>query len=190
MRNRLNILAMAAAAYLGAFMPAIANDDSDNSAKEDQVKVAFLYNFVKFVEWPATQSLNQTHAANVCILGENPFGGALSILQRASSPQLAINVKLNVSEGDLPRCHILFINLAQEERMAAALASIRSYPVLTVSQIAGFVDNGGIVEMVKTEKDIGLFSKNKINLRINARLAEAKGAAHRRAITGDCHGSY
>ena len=151
-----------------------ANADDSSVAKEYQVKVAFLYNFIKFVEWPGAKALGQTHTANICITGTDPFGPALDILTKASSAELAINIKRNVAADAVPSCHILFISRSEEGYTGAIIANASRYPVLTVSEIPGFADNGGIIEMSKTEKSIGLFSKDKINLRVNVKNAEAK----------------
>ncbi len=40
---------------------------------EYQVKAAFLYNFAKFVEWPA-ETGGAPGALTICILGRDPFG--------------------------------------------------------------------------------------------------------------------
>ena len=175
MRNIANIFLLVIVAFLCAFTPAVADESAEKSANEDQVKVLFLYNFIKYIEWPGAQALGQTHAANVCILGENPFGNALDILRQASNSQLAINVKLGVEDNQIPSCHILFIPRSQEGRVNSILATVHSHPVLTVSEISGFADNGGVMEMVKTEQTIGLFTKNKINLRINVKVADTIG---------------
>src|ERR1700685_4603397 len=42
---------------------------------EYQVKAVYLYNFSKFVEWPATAEKENSFA--ICILGRDPFGPAL-----------------------------------------------------------------------------------------------------------------
>lgn len=174
MRKISGILAMLVSAFVLAFAPA--NADDDNAAlKEYQVKAVFLYNFIKFVEWPGAQALAQTHAANICVIGEDPFGPALNVFKQASTAQLALNVTRNISDAAIPRCHILFISKSEEGRVSQILSAVRGYPVLTVSEISGFADAGGIVEMANTEKSIGLFSKNKINLRINVKLATAAG---------------
>lgn len=177
MRKFSGILAAMIMVCLSTFAPAtIAEERLEKSAKEYQVKAAFLYNFVKFVEWPGVQALQQTHAANICIIGDEEFGGiAATIFKQASSAQLALNVKLDVSGVDLRSCHVLFISRLEEGHVPSLLASMRSQPVLTVSDAKGFADKGGIIEMVKTEKTIGLFSKDKINLRINLKAAEAEG---------------
>src|SRR5258708_5699819 len=46
-------------------------------ANEYEVKAAFLYNFARYVEWPADAFANPNSPIALCILGRNPFGGAL-----------------------------------------------------------------------------------------------------------------
>jgi hypothetical protein len=154
--------------------PALALEEGDKATKEYLVKAAYLYNFVKFVQWPGAQALAQTHNANICIMGQDNFGSALDLFKKASSPQLTLNVKRDITENEITDCHILFISKSEEGRVSSILSRINNRPVLTVSALKGFADEGGIVEMVKVEKTVGLFSKDKINLRINVRAAEAE----------------
>ena len=44
------------------------------SATEYQVKAAFLFNFAKFVEWPAEAFPNADSPLQICVLGQDPFG--------------------------------------------------------------------------------------------------------------------
>ncbi|MGH9611632.1 MAG: YfiR family protein, partial [Bryobacteraceae bacterium] len=44
---------------------------------EYQVKAAFLLNFTKFVEWPAAAFAASDSPIAICVLGDDPFGGAL-----------------------------------------------------------------------------------------------------------------
>jgi len=44
---------------------------------EYQVKAAFLYNFTKFIEWPAGISRGNGDSLMVCVMGEDPFDHAL-----------------------------------------------------------------------------------------------------------------
>jgi len=43
---------------------------------EYEVKAAFLYNFVQFVEWPP-EALRAGEPFRLCLAGENPFAGVL-----------------------------------------------------------------------------------------------------------------
>ena len=45
--------------------------------EEYQVKAAFLFNFAKFVEWPAQAFKSADEPIEICVLGPNPFGSSL-----------------------------------------------------------------------------------------------------------------
>ena len=46
-------------------------------SQEYRVKAAYLYNFVKYVEWPDTKG-----PIRICVAGQNPFGTVLEDLVR------------------------------------------------------------------------------------------------------------
>jgi len=173
MNKSIYILAAAVACLFCAVLSAADAGDPDAKAfNEYKVKALFLYNFVKYIEWPGEKSVAQTHTANICIIGRDPFGSELDILKKASSAQLTFNVKRDISESEIPSCHVLFISTSEEGNVSSVLSRAKTHTVLTVSEIGGFADHGGIIEMVKTQENIGLFTKNKINLRINLKTAE------------------
>src|SRR5271165_307634 len=43
-----------------------------------QVKAAFLLNFAKFIEWPRASFPGSISPLEVCVLGDDPLGGALN----------------------------------------------------------------------------------------------------------------
>src|SRR6478672_2249385 len=49
----------------------------DSPPGEYQIKAAFIYNFAKFVEWPASALPTPTSPIVIGVLGENPFGDTL-----------------------------------------------------------------------------------------------------------------
>ena len=49
-------------------------------SREYLVKAAFLYNFAKFTVWPATAFANRETPLRLCLLGKDPFQGALDSL--------------------------------------------------------------------------------------------------------------
>ena len=51
-------------------------------SKEYQVKAAFLYNFTKFVEWPAQHFATEDRPVVIAVLGHNPFGEELEQITR------------------------------------------------------------------------------------------------------------
>lgn len=67
-------------------MPARAEGDAEWSPTfEHQVKIGFLYNFAKFVEWPATVLRDPTTPLIVGVLGSGPFCDSLGRLLRGKT---------------------------------------------------------------------------------------------------------
>ena len=63
------------------------------SPTEYEIKVAFPFNFAKFVEWPATVFPDANAPLQLCIIGEGPFAEALSVLEGQLAQGRAIAVR-------------------------------------------------------------------------------------------------
>ena len=50
---------------------------AEQKPNEYQVEAVYLYNFGRFVEWPAKVAATKSDAFTICVLGEDPFGTAL-----------------------------------------------------------------------------------------------------------------
>jgi hypothetical protein len=59
----------------GVFVYLLAAAAQAQSATEYQVKAAFLFNFARFVEWPVDALPSADSALQICVLGQDPFGG-------------------------------------------------------------------------------------------------------------------
>lgn len=143
--------------------------DSDRNLSEYHVRAAFIYNFLKFVTWPDTHSPKDK--ANVCIIGDAEFAHFLPSLQST----VGINVISPIPTEDMARCHVLFIGREEETNAASIVAHVGHHAILSISEAKNFANNGGIIEIVKVDKSVGLFSQDKINLRINLKTAESSG---------------
>src|SRR6266568_1485223 len=64
---------------------------------EYDVKAAYVYNFAKFVEWPAGKSQNAGGAMNICVAGEDPFGPALATIEGKGVGDRKIRIRRNTS---------------------------------------------------------------------------------------------
>ena len=77
---------------------------------EYQVKAAFLYNFAKFVEWPARTFKTDTEPVRICVLGQNPFGNALGTAMGGKTVLGRTLVVVEISKAsEATDCQILFI---------------------------------------------------------------------------------
>lgn len=131
------------------------------AAAEDKaalVKAAFLYNFLKFVQWPGDRAVNARTSVDICILGSNPFDGAATAIMKEASTSAR---KLNFVEEKSPQeaakhCHIVYIPGAEEARAAEITAALRDLPVLTVSDGEEFAQKHGMIGFVLVEGKIKL----------------------------------
>lgn len=115
---------------------------------EYEVKAAFVYNFIKFTEWPA-EAWNRPGALRLCVAGPaNEFAAALAGL--ADKPPVngkAVQVARIGAPGEVQTCHLLV--LTAHDRVATDwLHRAASAPVLTVGDAPGFAAAGGIVGLV------------------------------------------
>ena len=131
---------------------------------EYAVKAAFLYNFFKFVEWPAA---DERGVFELCLMGEDPFGDALSSLEGKQAQQRTVRITRNAATGQARSCHLLFIGEQAENRLASVLRALENAPVLTVGDTEGFVAAGGMIGLVMAD--------NRVQVEINLRAVEKAG---------------
>ncbi len=154
--------------------------DSEAS-REYQIKAAFLYNFIKFVDWPDETSASDKPII-IGIIGKDPFGGAFEPMKDKPAKERQVIVKrfkgldeLEKSSQldksgkhpqieDIRECKLLFICSSEKEKLKETLDLLKDYSVLTVADMPGFLESGGMVNFVIEE--------NKISFEINAAAAE------------------
>ena len=115
----------------------------DSSPDEYQIKLAFLYNFTKFVEWPEEALPNQQTPLVICVVGTDPFGKAfedqLSTRKTAGHP---ITVRRLGASGDFSACCITFVRAEERKRLASILSRLNGRDILTVGEMPGFLESG------------------------------------------------
>jgi hypothetical protein len=135
---------------------------------EYQVKAAYLLNFTKFVEWPATAFSAPDTPITICVLGEDPFGPALDrIVEGESVNGRAVRARRSVPEANPQGCHVVFISRSERTAIAQIVSDLRGSRVLTVSEVPGFAGAGGMIDFIIEE--------GKVRFYINAAAAQAAG---------------
>ncbi len=136
---------------------------------EYQLKAAFLYHFAQLVSWPA-RAFNQTNSPMVIgILGENPFGTQLEETLRGKNVNghpLAIREIPTLAEATND-CHILFVGSSERKRLPEIFAGLRGTNLLTVGEMDGFTEAGGMINLV--------LEGTKIRFQINDAAAKNAG---------------
>jgi hypothetical protein len=162
-----------AAAACVALMAAAAT--GQDTTEEYRVKAAFLYNFAKFVEWPAAAFKGPEDPVAVCVLGQNPFGNILEeMVGQNTAGGRSFVVHQLVDSTQAGSCHILFISASERKRVKGILAGLRTQSTLTVSDIPYFALAGGAfgftLENGKVRIEINLTVTKEKDLRVSSRL--------------------
>lgn len=116
-----------------------------------QVKAVFLFNLTNFISWPANPESNPAPAFTIGILGSNPFGGSLAtIIQNEKVNKRAIVVRhfSNLDELSQQACDLLFINGERLKIWPQIRSIARKRGILTVSDVKGFCDRGGMINLL------------------------------------------
>jgi hypothetical protein len=134
---------------------------------EYQLKAAFLLNFAKFVEWPATVFRSQQSPFSICVLGDDPFGRDLDETVKGQTIANRSAAVKRISQ--IPRddgCQIIFVSAVGGDKWQRALDALKSSPVLTVVEHDDLLDN--VIINLEVEE-------NKIRFQINLDAAEHAG---------------
>jgi len=141
---------------------------------EHEVKAAFLFNFAKFVDWPAAES-EDAKPFRVCLLGDGVFGIELEkTLAGKTLHDRPVRVERVTAPEPAKGCQILFISSSQEKSLPTILASLKGSPTLTVGEMDRFADRGGMIGFVMENKrvrfDINQGSAQASGLKISSEL--------------------
>ena len=145
-----------------------------------QVKAVFLFNFAQFVTWPSQES---STPLIIGILGDDPFGSYLDETVRGEKVNNRSLTIQRFRRGAEPRnCNILFISQSERDRVAQIISSFKGRSVLTVSDIEGFADLGGMIqfftERSKIRMRINLDAVKAANLKVSSKLLRVAEVTH------------
>jgi hypothetical protein len=133
---------------------------------EYQVKAAFLFNFAKFVEWPADALKGPRDPMAICVLGKDPFGASLDDVVRGETVNgRSLVVRRTHQVLEARECQVVFLAESERRRQAEILSAMEGASILTVGEGDGFLDDGGIVRLV--------LDQNRVRFDINLTAAEA-----------------
>lgn len=138
-------------------------------SREYHVKAVFLYNFVQFTEWPTNAFANSNSPIVIGILGaSDPFGKVIDETVRGETVRnRSIIIQRYKRVEEIKECHVLFITQSESSRLNKIFSALRGRSILTVADLDGFAQKGGMIEF-STER-------NKIRLSICVGATKAAG---------------
>lgn len=147
---------------------------AQGSLTESQLKTAFILNFVRYTEWPDKAFAGSDSPISLCVIGRNEGGIGLSALEGRRVQDRPIRVRLDVSAETAGACQVVFVGEADARRIPTTLRALQNQPVLTISDVEGFIDSGGAIGIVRGEQklqfEINRTALDKAKLRASSQL--------------------
>jgi hypothetical protein len=155
------------------------------ASSDDQIKAAYLFNFAKLAEWPATAHSAADSPLTFCLLGRSRVGDELE--SSVGDNKIAgrpLRIRHLQTGDELAGCHLLFIAGSASRQQQKIILQAKGKPVLIVGETPGFTALGGIIGFVQEGGRIGfevnLAASEQANLTISARLLSiARSVSHK-----------
>jgi hypothetical protein len=152
--------------------------------RECEIKAAFLYNFTKFIDWPAQTFANADTPIVMGVLGDSPCVQALErLVQDRKVNGRTLVVRRITSAEQAKVTQLLFVGSAQEGQFAGLEPALHSLPVLTVGESPAFATLGGAIDLLpqgdKIRFEINIDAAEHAGLKISAQLQKLAAVVHR-----------
>lgn len=147
----------------------------NEESMEYPLKLAFLHNFTKYVEWPSDSYKDSGDPLSICIVGKDPFSPGLEDeLRTRKARNHPVEVKA-LKPGDTIRaCHIVFIPWTAKAETDRVVKGLMGSNTLTVGETAGFIALGGIinftVEQDRLHFEVNPLAAERAGLKISSKL--------------------
>lgn len=180
-----------AALLLALVLPAgIATDvfAAQSTPGEYDVKAAFAYNILKFVEWPDGK-VSRGSAIRACVLGRFPDAAPFLALNGQQVLGKRMTVTLAETLSEFRECDVLLIAGSEERRLPQIMDVLSGSPVLTIGDTEGFAQRGVIVNFYvikdKVRFEINVEAARRSGFRISAKLLRLAGALYGAPAAGE-----
>jgi hypothetical protein len=145
------------------------------SATEDQIKAAYLFNFAKFIEWPAEVFEKADSPMQFCSTGRSLVVDELeSILQGKSINGHTIAMKRLHGPEEIKGCHLVFLAASAARQEQKFLEAAKGTPVLLVAETPGFARAGGTINFILEDGrvlfEVNVGAAERAHLRISSKL--------------------
>ncbi len=178
MLRRLGILIVALSVSLSWAPESIAQASDSSDSSEYLIKAGFIYNFAKFVEWPAAAFPQPDSPIVIGILGTDPFGNLIDRVienKKIGARGLVVKrLKWGTALKDLTECKILFVGASEKAHLDDLVQIVKNLPILTVGETPGFAERGGVIRFVLEDNrvrfEINVEAAHQADLTISSRL--------------------
>lgn len=147
-------------------------DAFSQDVTEPALKAAYIYNFVKFTEWP--EPLPAADPFVMCVLNDSPVADALGRIVRGREFAGRRMIVSLGTPGPKERCRVLYMSGVTAREGAQLLSTLRDSPVLTISDLGWFTEGGGMAQFFyengRLRFDIGLEAVKRARLQMSSKV--------------------
>ncbi|MBW8000929.1 MAG: YfiR family protein [Planctomycetes bacterium] len=161
------------------------------ASREYRIKAAFLYNFIKFIDWPQEKMPDNDEPIIIGIVESEDFIKAFDPIKnkKVKGKKVILRKFDKLGEMDenkdqsqwrhkiaaLKECHILFFcHFANKKTQNQIIKDLSGFSVLTVGQADGFLESGGNINFIKERQkvrfEINLKTSKQNELKIKSRF--------------------
>ena len=142
---------------------------------ESQVKAMFVYNFLKFVEWPVDASADAKEPFVVLIIGEGSTADATEhFLESKTVGERPIVVRRTRSEPSFAGVRAAFVVERDGKKLQHILNAATVAGVLTIGEGDDFATHGGVIGLLvenrKVRFDVDTTAAQSSGLRVSSKL--------------------
>lgn len=134
---------------------------------EYSVKAAFVYNFLKYVEWPSNGGCKAPESLKLGILGINQFGDSFNKFKGKPIASCFLEISEISGSQSLDKFQAVFISGSEKAGLQEKLAELNPLPVLTIGDSPGFMQAGVMINLIQRD--------DKLAFEINMKAAKAAG---------------
>ena len=164
-------------------LPFAAAAGAQTANDEAQVKAAFVYNFLKFVEWPRGSFSTPDGALVVGVLGEGDIAEATVRFLSAKQVGERRLVVRRIAVGEpLTGIHAVFVTEGDARRQRAVLDAVAAAPILSIGEGAEFASAGGVIGLVIEQRrvrfDVNVDAASAAGLKVSSKLLALTRVVH------------
>jgi len=144
-------------------------------ALENEVKAAMIFNFTKFVDWPAASLADSKAPFVVGLVGEDDLTPFVEAAMRdksvAGHPVRCVRMQ---AQHPSESCQLLLVAKSERKRGAEILRMWQRPGLLSISAMDGFVGLGGVIGIVVEDKrarfEVNIDAAHRAGLNISSKL--------------------
>jgi hypothetical protein len=157
--------------------------DAQAPMGESQVKAMFVYNFLKFVEWPVDTFIGSSDPFIVVIIGEGETADATErFLQSRAIGERPLWVHRLRWDQSLAGARAVFVVEQDAKRLRRILDAAATAGALTIGEGESFATSGGVIALLVENRrvrfDVDTSAAQLAGLRVSSKILALSRAVH------------